>query len=175
MLLWEDQMTELGLTFKDNCLIGLFSYAVGGWGPEKGSDNSVITWIRQIYIRISSRVVETEMTAFCSFCVHTPHLHFDVWTKLPLSLQLIENVAVWTRICQDSLMQLAEDAKILLWRWYHCFGSAVAVHCKGVLAKLVYFIQVLCYRKTQSYAFLQCGWKIMKKVLCLQPQIFWVL
>lgn len=43
------QMTELGPTFKDNCLIGVFSYAVGSWGPEKGSDNSVIIRLRQIY------------------------------------------------------------------------------------------------------------------------------
>lgn len=43
------QMTELGSTFKDNCLIGVFSYAVGSWGPEKGSDNSVIMRLQQIY------------------------------------------------------------------------------------------------------------------------------
>lgn len=42
-------MTELGSTFKDNCLIGVFSYAVGSWGPEKGSDNSVIMRQQQIY------------------------------------------------------------------------------------------------------------------------------
>lgn len=29
------QMTELGSTFKDNFLIGVFSYAVGGWGSEE--------------------------------------------------------------------------------------------------------------------------------------------
>lgn len=43
------QMTELGSTFKDNCLIGAFSYAVGSRGPEKASDNSVITRLQQIY------------------------------------------------------------------------------------------------------------------------------
>ena len=43
------QMTELGPTFKDNCLIGVFSYAVGSWGPGKGSDNSVIMRLQQIY------------------------------------------------------------------------------------------------------------------------------
>lgn len=42
------EMTELGPTFKDNCLIGAFSYAVGSWGPEKGSDNSVIMRLQQI-------------------------------------------------------------------------------------------------------------------------------
>lgn len=40
---------ELGSTFKDNCLIGVFSHAVGSWGPEKGSDNSVIMRLQQIY------------------------------------------------------------------------------------------------------------------------------
>lgn len=43
------QMTELGSTFKDNCLIGVFSYAVGSWGPEKGSDNSIIMRLQQIH------------------------------------------------------------------------------------------------------------------------------
>lgn len=42
-------MTELGSTFKDNCLIGVFSYAVGSRGPEKGSDNSVIMRLQQIF------------------------------------------------------------------------------------------------------------------------------
>lgn len=43
------QMTVLCSTFKDNCLIGVFSYAVGSRGPEKGSDNSVIMRLQQIF------------------------------------------------------------------------------------------------------------------------------
>lgn len=43
------QMTVLRSTFKDNCLIGVFSYAVGSRGPEKGSDNSVIMRLQQIF------------------------------------------------------------------------------------------------------------------------------
>lgn len=35
-------MNELGPTFKDNCLIGVFSYMVPNREAKKGSDNCVI-------------------------------------------------------------------------------------------------------------------------------------
>lgn len=75
------QMTELGSTFKDNCLIGVFSYAVGSWGPEKGSDNSVIMRLEQIYAFVG-RAAKNELTASCSLCVHSPSMDFEIQLKL---------------------------------------------------------------------------------------------
>lgn len=81
-------MTELGSTFKDNCLIGVFSYAVGSRGPEKGSDNSVIMRLQQIYAFVGG-AVKNGLTASRSPCVHSPSTDSEIRLKLhgPLSIQ----------------------------------------------------------------------------------------
>lgn len=63
-------MNELRPTFKDNCLIGVFSYAAHSWEPKKGSDNSLIMQPQRMPA-FAGCAVRKELTAFCS-----PRVHF---------------------------------------------------------------------------------------------------
>lgn len=89
------EMTELGPTFKDNCLIGAFSYAVGSWGPEKGSDNSVIMWLQQIYAFVAELWRMSWQPCALSTSTRPPWTVRYSWSKAFFNKNTVEYLRVW--------------------------------------------------------------------------------
>lgn len=142
------QMTELGPTFKDNCLIGVFSYAVGSWGPEKGSDNSVIMRLQQIYAfaaELWRMSWQPRALSTSTLPPWTPRYSQNCGASFNTNTRVFARVSVWVCVC---IVRTHDCISVYEWDVRVCLNPARLQVCRGKNLCLCFYS---CCTATVSY------------------------
>lgn len=159
------QMTELDSTFKDNYLIGVFSYAVASPGPEKGSDNSVITLLQQI----DAFVPELWRMSWQIYTLSCPPSLYRLWDTAkiagPLIIQI--HVSVLSGLMTVSRCVKETSEFVRLRRGCRCVWekSFLLLHChcllferwKSTITRYIFFL--LRYKVSDEVYLCKLFWR----------------